>query len=391
MLSEATLTTDFCNIVRSVVGNGSQIALHEPSFDLEDQLTVQRTIQSGWVSYQGEMVKKFEEALATYLQIPSVVLMVNGTTALFMALKCLEIGPGHEVLIPATTFAATASAVCHVGATPHFIDSNEQTLGIDLEKLEHYLTQISDFDVKGNLINKQTGKIIKAIIPVYIFGAAFDIASLQLLAAKFNLQIIEDSAEALGSNYHEQKISGQTGIGILSFNGNKIITTGGGGAVALKDPELAQRIRHMSTTAKKPHAFEFDHTDIGYNLRMPALNAALGYSQFQKIDEVLTKKRKLYNAYVNKFAACDIGTMFDPDRYGQSNCWLNAFVLNEDQANLKTSIISSLIAQGIAARPLWKPLPSLEVYQQFPSAICDTANKLYQRVICLPSSPGLIT
>lgn len=381
----------FLKAVRSVVGESSTlIALHEPSFDHDDWQCVQKVIESGWVSYQGSMVQNFEKALAEYLNEPYVISVVNGTSALFLALRGLDIAQNDEVLVPSITFAATANAVCHVGAIPHFVDVSEKTMGIDLEKLDSYLAFHSIFDDKGRLVNKNTGNPIKAIIPVYIFGAAFDIKQLQFIASKYNLQIIEDAAEALGSTYGDQRMSALTGIGILSFNGNKIITTGGGGAIVLKDETLALKIRHLSTTAKKPHRFEFDHDKIGYNMRLPALNAALGYSQLKKMDLFLAKKRELYARYVTCLNELNIGKMFDPDTYGKSNCWLNAFVLDQGQKTEKNTILEHLNDNGIAVRPLWRPLHLLDIYKSSPRSDCSNAENLYERLICLPSSPSLV-
>ena len=384
------VNNQFYKIVRSVVGASNQpIGLHEPSFGQDDETCVLKTVRSGWVSYQGEMVKQFEQTLASYLEAPNVISVVNGTTALFVVLKALNIGVNDEVLVPSLTFAATVNAVCHAGAIPHFVDSCELTFAIDFDKLEIYLHANTFLDDNGSLINKKTGNQIKAIVPVHILGASFDIPRLKEIAFKFNLQIIEDAAEALGSKYKDKRVSALTGLGILSFNGNKIITTGGGGAIVLHDDLLAQKLRHLTTTAKKPHKYEFEHDEIGYNLRMPALNAALGYSQMNKINVFLEKKRVLYNNYESAFNNCGFGNMFNPDLFGESNCWLNAFILDKESKPQKNHILDFLNDQGVSARPMWKPLHLLDIYRDYPRADCMVANDLYERVICLPSSARL--
>lgn len=381
----------FYHVVRSVVGSTSKlIALHEPEFDDEDFLCVLDTVKSGWVSYQGEMVKLFEQKLSSYLEMPYVIPVVNGTSALFIALKTIGINPGDEVLVPSLTFAATINAVCHAGATPHFIDSCEQTFGIDFDKLESYLEHQASFDNKGYLVNKATQNRIKAIIPVYVLGVPLNVDRLQQISHRYQLKIIEDAAEALGSTYNEKRISALTGVGILSFNGNKIITTGGGGAVVTQDADLAYRIRHLTTTAKRPHPYEFEHDDIGYNLRLPAINAALGYSQLGKIEDFLTKKRKLYSYYRKAFQSIEFGQIFNPDYYGQSNCWLTAFILDQDSQEKKDDILEFMNNQGIAVRPFWKPLHTLDIYKHCPRSDCTAALGLYRRVICLPSSVSLV-
>lgn len=365
------------------------IALHEPCIDDDEAACVNATVLSGWVSYQGEMVNKFERSLEKYLNVPHVVSVVNGTAALYIALKALGIKPNDEVILPSLTFAATANAVCHVGALPHFVDSCEKTLAIDFDKLEIYLARSTFIDESDRLINKETKNEIKAIIPVHVLGASFNIARLQEVANKFHLQVIEDAAEALGSEYDSQKVSAFTGIGIVSFNGNKIITTGGGGAVVIQDAAIAQKIHHLSTTAKKPHRYEFEHDEIGYNLRLPAINAALGYSQMQKIDSFLKKKKNLYEKYVNAFSDMDIGNMFYPNSFGKSNNWLNAFVLNDKNKSQKNRILDYLNDRNISIRPLWKPLHMLDIYKHCPRSDCSTTSSLYERVICLPSSAFL--
>jgi perosamine synthetase len=372
----------------SVLDNS--VPLHAPVLTGEDVMSVTQTLESGWVSYQGEMVKKFEQGLAAYLKMPFVVSMVNGTAALFITLKALDIGDDDEILLPSLTFAATANAVIHAGAIPHFIDSHPNTFNIDTDKLETYLKSNTFLDDNGALINKKTSNRIKALIPVHVLGSSCDLQKIQEIGGKFSLSIIEDAAEALGSKYQDQKVSALTGTGILSFNGNKIITTGGGGAVVTQNEELAIKIRHLSTTAKKAHRYEFMHDEIGYNLRLPAINAALGCSQLQQLDSFLIRKRELYKRYKSAFEENDFGKMFDPDSFGSANCWLNAFILDSDKKNEKNAILEFLNDKGICARPFWKPLHTLEIYKNYPQSDCSVAQNLYEKVICLPSSASLV-
>lgn len=376
--------------LRSITQNmDGAIPLHEPFIDHEDATIMHQVVLSGWVSYQGEMVKNFEQSLASYLNIPYVISIVNGTSALFLALRAIDVQSDNEIIVPSLTFAATANAVLHAGAIPHFVDACVKTLAIDLDKLEHYLDEITFIDDAGNLINRSTKRVIKAIVPVHVLGASFNIKQLQQIAEKFRLKIIEDAAEALGSEYEKEKVSALTGIGILSFNGNKIITTGGGGAIVVKDETLALKIRHLSTTAKRPHKYEFDHDEIGYNLRLPALNAALGYSQMKKLDMFVERKKNIYQMYRNLFSIIEIGTLFNPHSFGQSNNWLNAFILDQDHKEEKNTILNELNERGIGARPFWKPLHLLGIYEHCPRADCSVSLDLYERSICLPSSVAL--
>jgi perosamine synthetase len=390
-MSSKIRNNEFYKIISKVIAPSSSITpLHAPALNHEDVRSVTQTIETGWVSYQGEMVKKFEQELSNYLNAPYVISIVNGTSALFITLKYLGIDLNDEVLLPSLTFAATANAVVHAGGIPHFIDSTEMTLNIDYDKLDKYLEEICFINDKGILINKRTSNPIKALIPVHVLGSSCDIQKIKEISQKFSLRIIEDAAEALGSEYQSQKISALTGVGILSFNANKIITTGGGGAIVTQNEKLAYNIRHLTTTAKKSHRYEFEHDAIGYNLRLPALNAALGFSQLLKLNSFLSKKRELYMRYKDAFRESNLGKIFDPDSFGLSNCWLNAFILDKDEKNQKNNILNFLNDKGIQARPLWKPLHTLAIYKNYPHSDCSVTENLYARVICLPSSTVLV-
>jgi perosamine synthetase len=367
------------------IPKNTPLSLHEPLLDETDLAAVQETISSGWVSYQGPMVKRFEEDLTNYLQA-NVISVVNGTVALFLSLKMCGVGIGDEVIVPAISFVATSNAVHQTGATPHFIDIEEKTLGIDLDKLEDYLDRIGRINNKGELINCTTQRVIKAIIPVYILGTPIDFERLSRIAQKYNLQIIEDAAESLGSIYEEQKLGTLAKISALSFNGNKIITTGGGGAIVTTDKDLSQKIRHMVTTAKVAHPYEFEHDEVAYNFRLPALNAALGVSQLKKLDDYLGAKKKVFIKYQEAFSSFSEGYIFEPNHYGTSNNWLNAIILNSKHAYMKNIIIEHCINLKISLRPLWKPLHLLQINANCPKSDCSKAEELYQRVICLPSS-----
>lgn len=366
------------------------VGLHEPFFDKKDELRVLKTIKDGWVSYQGEMVKEFEKRLESYLSVNHAILVTSGTSGLFLSLKALGIGEGDEVIVPSLTFVATANAVCQTGAIPNFVDSSDKNFNIDTQKLEKYLIKISKLNNKGERINKFSQRKIKAIIPVHVFGSSCDLDEVCNIGKKFKLKIIEDSTEALGSKYKKKKISTYRDLGVISFNGNKIITTGGGGVILTNNKNVAKKINHLSSTAKVKHLYEFKHNKIAYNLRLPALNAAIGISQLEKINFILMKKKKLYLHYKKIFKNCNYGKIFNPNFNGESNNWINSFILEDKYSNYKNKLLKFLNNKGILARPLWIPLNQLKIFRNFPSDNCENSNLWYSKVICLPSSVNLV-
>lgn len=368
--------------------NGEFYSIHEPRFKKEDEDTVIACIRSTFVSYVSDFVKIFESELSQYLGAKHVVAMSSGTAALHMSLVGAEIPHDSEILLPSLTFVATANAIKYVGAHPHFIDSNTDDPNIDVGYLREYLLHILTIK-NGQTINKKTGRAVSAIIAVHIFGHPVEMTELKKIADEYNLILIEDAAQALGSIYKDDKCSVIGDIGTLSFNGNKILTTGGGGAVITNNEKYAQRIRHLSTTAKIPHKWDFIHDSIAYNLRLPGINAALGINQIRRLEETIAFKRTLSQYYQNSFKDFKGLTILHEPRFCRSNYWLNAILLD---ANCKTSIqeiLSCLHENGIFARPLWMPLHQLDIYRDAPRATMHNAERLYQRIINLPSSPFL--
>ena len=253
---------DIITHIRDVIGSGSK-PLHEPTFIGNEIKYLKECIETNYVSSIGNFVNKFENSLSQYLNTSNVILTNSGTSALHSSLLCLGINQDHEVLVPSLTFSATANAIKYCGATPHFIDSEFSTLGIDINKLKNYLEKIAKIK-KGNLVNLNTNKIIKAIIPVHTFGHPVQIKDLLNLATEMNLAVIEDSAESIGSKYNNKHLGTFGSMGILSFNGNKTITTGAGGAVITDNEKLASQLRHLTTTAKEKHKWELSHDQVGY-------------------------------------------------------------------------------------------------------------------------------
>jgi len=268
--------------IRSVVPvKTGTIALHEPSFCGREWDYVKDCLDSTYVSYIGPYVDKFESMLADYTGTKRAIALVNGTAALHIALKLVGVEAGDEVIVPALTFVATANAIAYCGALPHFADSEERTLGLDPYKLGDYLRQIAQVSGDG-CVNRYSGRRIRAVIPMHTFGHPVDMDPLVDVCREYKLEIVEDAAESLGSYYKGVHTGNWGRLSILSFNGNKTVTTGGGGAIITQDEALARKAKHLTSTAKTPHRWEYRHDQIGYNYRLPNINAALGCAQLEE-------------------------------------------------------------------------------------------------------------
>ena len=290
-----------------------------------------------------------------------------------------------EVLVPTITFVATANAVAHLGAIPHFIDSEINTLGVDVEKLEKYLKKNSI--KKGKfLFNKKTKRRIRAVVPVHVFGNICKIKELTKLARKFNILVIEDATEALGS-FLQSKHAGTFGlVGCLSFNGNKILTTGGGGALLTNNKKIAKKMKHLSTTAKVKHKWEFIHDEVGYNLRMPNINAALGLAQLESLKKHLVSKKILYKKYFKEFEKSKKFSLIKNPPKSSSNNWLNTIILRQASIKYRDKVIKAGHKKKIFLRPVWKPLHTLKPFKSYPKMNLSNAIKIYNSCINLPSS-----
>jgi len=387
MATSITLVNDVVGALRSVVGS-SPVALHEPSFEGNEWLYLKECLDSTFVSSVGKFVDRFEADLADYTGSKYAISVVNGTAALQIALKLAGVEANHEVLIPALTFVATANAVTFCNAIPHFVDSERQTLGIDALKLREYLQENSS-QQSGFCINNNTGRVIRALVPMHTFGHPSDIEGLLSIARDFNLALVEDAAESLGSFYQGQH-TGTFGLfGTLSFNGNKTITTGGGGAIITNDESLARYAKHLTTTAKIPHAWEFRHDEVGYNYRMPNINAALGCAQLEQLASKLKAKRDLFSRYRAAFADIEGVTLFKEPKNCQSNYWLQTLVLDKDESDLRNQLLEATNLMGIMTRPVWEPLNDLVPYRNSPSMDLSSTQSISSLVINIPSSPGL--
>lgn len=345
-------------------------------------------LDTGWVSSAGKYVDAFEAALAERCNAAYAVAVVNGTAALHVAMLLGGVRPGDEVLIPTLTFVATANAVVYAGAIPHFCDSAIDTLGIDPARLRAYLSEIAD-RTQDATVNRKTGRRIAALVPMHTYGHPVDMDALHTVAADFDLPVIEDAAEALGSRYRGKPCGGIGHIGALSFNGNKIVTTGGGGAIMTNDPDLAKAAKHLTTTAKIPHKWAFRHDAVGYNYRLPNLNAALGCAQLEQLDAFLAAKRRLAQRYIAGFAGCAGLDVVREPAFAQSNYWLNAVLLNEDRAAMRDTLLEAANAAGLQCRPAWTLMHRLAMFASAPRMELPVAEAIEARLICIPSSASL--
>ncbi len=374
--------------ISDVIGT-APAALHEPRFRGNEWAYLKECLDSTFVSSVGKFVDRFEAELAAYTGAKRAVAVVNGTAALHVALRLAGVEPGDEVLLPALTFIASANAVAYCNATPHFVDSEARSLGMDALALRAHLRD--NTEQRGGLcIHRHTGKVIRAMVPMHTFGHPVDIDALLAVAHDHGLKLVEDAAESLGSTVGGRHTGtfGQTGT--LSFNGNKTITTGGGGAILTNDLELGARAKHLTTTAKLPHRWAFNHDEVGYNYRLPNLNAALGCAQLEQLPQFLAEKRRLFEYYRARFEGMH-GLQLVAEPAGcRSNYWLQALLLDEAVADQRDAVLTATNAQGQMTRPVWTLMHRLEPYGRAPRAPLPVAESLERRLINIPSSAGLV-
>jgi len=360
------------------------VPLHEPTFDEMEIEFVTDCVRSGWVSSVGKYVDRFEKELAEFTGVKRAVAVVNGTSALHIALKVAGVQSNDEVFMPSLTFVATANAVSYLQAIPHFVDVSEFTLGLDPVKLEEYIKDIGEMK-NGHLVNKQTGRIIRAVVPMHTFGHPVDLDPLIELCERYNVVLVEDAAESLGSYYKGKHTGGFGKISALSFNGNKIMTTGGGGAILTNDDKFADYAKHLTTTAKVPHKWAYEHDEIGYNYRMPNINAALGCAQLQKIPTFIEQKRQLTQVYENLVNCVDGVTLFKEPINTKGNYWLQTLVI--EQTDSRDAVLEFLNEHGVMSRPIWTPMNELGPFKHMPKADLTVTKQLKNSLINIPSTP----
>ncbi|WML88582.1 LegC family aminotransferase [Thiothrix subterranea] len=358
------------------------IPLHAPIFNGQERNYVLETIDSTFVSSVGAFVDRFEQEVATYTSSPKAVATVNGTAALHIALKLAGVENGDLVITQPLTFVATCNAIAYCGAEPVFVDVDRHTLGLSPQAVQAWLEEYAVMDAQGSCRHRDSQRIIRACLPMHTFGHPADLGGIIQVCEKWHIALVEDAAESLGSLY-KGKHTGTFGLlGTLSFNGNKIITTGGGGMI-LTNEALGQRAKHITTTAKQPHPYEFVHDELGYNYRLPNLNAALGCAQLERLEAFVAEKRALAQAYADLLAHSSLQFVVEPE-HCRSNYWLNAVICENQQQ--RDELLKVTNDAGVMSRPIWQLMNQLPMYRHALKGDIPNAEWLAQRVINLPSS-----
>ena len=358
------------------------IPLHTPCFTGNEKVYLNECIDSTFVSSVGKFVDKFEEMVAGYTGAKKAVVCVNGTNALHLALKLAGVEQNDEIITQPVTFIATANAISYCGAFPVFLDVDRDTMGLSPVKMKEWLAE--NAEIKGNACyNKSTKRRIKACVPMHTFGHPVHLDEMVRLCSEYHIELVEDAAESLGS-FYKGKHTGTFGkIGILSFNGNKTITTGGGGMLLFNDPELAAFAKHLTTQAKVPHRWEFVHDHIGYNYRMPNVNAAIGCAQMEQLPDFIAKKRDLAQKYIAFFEGKEQDFFVEPNNCS-SNYWLNVVVLQNRECRDK--FLTYTNDNGVMTRPIWQLMNRLPMFKDAQCGDLSNAEWFEERVVNIPSS-----
>ena len=376
------MSDQLIQFVREYFGTKEFVPLHAPVFTGREKEYVADTIESTFVSSVGTYVDRFEEDMASYTGSAKAVATVNGTAALHIALKLAGVEAGDLVITQPLTFVATCNAIAYCNAEPVFIDVDRETLGLSGEALEAWLEEHAELDAEGVCRTRADDRVIRACVPMHTFGHPADLDTLVSVSHRWNISLVEDAAESLGSFYKGKHTGTFGALGTLSFNGNKIMTTGGGGMI-LAGEALAARAKHLTTTAKKPHTFEYIHDELGYNYRLPNLNAALGCAQLEQMETFIEAKRALAAAYEDVLTGSGLEFVKEPEDC-RSNYWLNA-VICEDKIQ-RDELLKKTNQNGVMTRPIWALMNHLEMYQGCVRGDLSNAEWLEARVVNLPSS-----
>lgn len=369
--------------IKSLFPNKELIGLHEPFFGENEKKFLLDCVDSTFVSSVGKFVDQVETKIQNLLQCKFAVAVVNGTSGLQLAIQLMGVKAEDEVLTQSLSFIATSNAIRYNYAHPVYIDVDIDTMGMSPTALKAFLEQ-NTTTKGGEVFNKQTGRRIKACIPMHTFGLPCRIDEIVSVCKDFNISVIEDAAEAMGSSYKGKHLGTFGDIAVLSFNGNKIITAGGGGAIVTNNKEIAIDAKHLSTTAKKSHPYEYDHDAVGYNFRMPNLNAALLLAQLEKLETFLTNKRTLAQLYAGFFKANSSIRYVSEIEHAKSNYWLNAIQVRDNET--KTEILEAAMKDQIMLRPIWKLAFELPMYANCIKDDQKNARTLRSTILNLPSS-----
>lgn len=370
-------------VIRDRYPGQDSIPLHVPVFPGREKEFLMETIDSTFVSSVGAFVNRFEERMADITGCRHAVATVNGTCALHIALEVSGVGEGDEVLTQALTFVATANAVTYCNARPVFLDVDRRTLGMSPDALRSFLREHAETDGEGNCRNTTSGRRIAACVPMHTFGHPCRIEQIAEICREWNIALVEDAAESLGSRYRGRHTGSFGDLGIFSLNGNKIVTSGGGGAIVTDDEELAKRARHLTTQAKVDHPWKYEHDEVGYNYRMPNLNAALACAQLEQLDHFVENKRETARRYARSFGELKIPFQTEPEE-ARSNYWLNAIFL--DDAAERDSFLEYSNENGVMTRPAWELMPELTIFEDAQHGSLDRAREVGERLVNIPSS-----
>ncbi len=368
--------------------DGETVMLHAPTFAGNEKKYLNECIDTTFVSSVGQFVDRFERDMEAFTGAKKAVVCVSGTNALHMAMMLAGVERDDEVLTQALTFIATCNAISYIGAHPVFIDVDMDTMGLSPKAMEGWLEENAELRDDGQCYNKTTGRRIKACVPMHTFGHPVHLKELVEVCKKWNIELVEDAAESIGS-YYDGKHTGTFGkVSAISFNGNKTITTGGGGMLLFQDEELGKYAKHITTQAKVPHRWEFVHDHIGYNYRMPNINAALGCAQLEQIDKFLESKRTTAQAYIDYFKNEPNGIKFMKEPDGtKSNYWLNAIMLPDKEA--QQAFLEYTNDNGVMTRPIWELMNRLVMFKDAQHDELKNTIYLADRIVNIPSSVKL--
>ena len=374
---------DLVTLIKDIYPNQKIISLHEPKLIGNEQTYLEDAIKSSYVSSVGPFVNKFEEQLAKYLDVKHVILTVNATSALHISLKLLGANNDTEVLTQSLTFVASCNAIYYCNSNPVFIDVDKNTLGLSADSLEFFLEKNCLIKDDGSCWNKNTNRKVVSCLPMHTFGFPVEIDKIKNICNKYNIELIEDAAEAMGSYYKDIHLGNFGKLGIFSFNGNKILTSGNGGAIITNDDTLADKAKHITTTARIKNQWYIEHDEIGYNYRMSNLNAAVGLAQLENLEYFLKNKRMLGKKYQEKLKS-EHFYLFKETENSNANYWLNVLIANSKKE--RDSILDITNKNNILTRPAWTPMHHLSMNKSCYFENLENTNFLFDRIVNIPSS-----